>query len=108
MGLDGDLGADESRLEAGVGGFQQFKRAHVGSKGRARCMQHGEIIFVCLAHDCLEIDSVRHGIDQFAVWDHGCRLRQPRRVPEGSDLPARLITRARAAIESLIGRRLQE
>src|SRR6266436_2962754 len=47
-------------------------------------------------------------IDEARAGDHGGGLREPRRVPERADLAPRLVARAGAAVEALIGGRVQE
>ena len=81
---------------------------HIGGERRSGRMQHHEIVFGGVGRDVLEFQPVRRRIDELRAFDQRGGLRQPRRIPERLDLAARLIARARAAVETVERRRLQE
>ena len=58
--------------------------------------------------DVGERKSGGRGVDQQAVGHDRRRLGQPRRVPEGANLPLGLIPGASAAVEALVGRRVEK
>jgi len=106
--IDGDLGADQAGLQAGVDGFQRLDGLDVGRKRRRRRMQHGEIEVECSRGDVGELQAMRGSIDQCAAFDQCGRLREPRRIPERANLATRLVARPGAAVETFERRRLQE
>ena len=55
-----------------------------------------------------QVRSAGRRVDQHAVRHQRGRLREPGRVPERADLAARLVARARAAVEALVRGRVQE
>ena len=106
--IDRDIGADQADLDAGLGRLQPGRGLRVGGEGRRRGMQHREIVMRGLGDRLVGADAVRGGVDQLGIRHHGGELGEPGRIPVGLDLAPRLVARAGAAIESVIGRRLHE
>ena len=71
-------------------------------------MQHRQLEIRRLAQNVRGAQSMRRRVDQLAVGNERCRLREPGRIPERSDFAASLVTRAGAAVEAVIGRSLKE
>jgi hypothetical protein len=106
--LDRDLGADEADLEPRVGVLERLGDLDIGREGGGRGVHDREIVIARQRQHVLEPLPRRRRIDQPAAGHQRRRLSQPGRVPEGADLPARLIARARPAIEAVERRRVQE
>src|SRR5262249_28251309 len=79
----------------------------VGEGWRAR-VQDRQLVLLRQGPDVVERQSVRGSVDQPRLRHQGCRLGQPGRVPVGTDLTARLVARAGAAVEAFKGRRVEE
>src|SRR5260370_34775193 len=71
-------------------------------------MNDDELVILGEGQDLLELDAGRRRVDQLAARDERRRLGEPRRIPEGTDLPPRLIARPGAAVEAVEGWWLQE
>jgi len=106
--LDRDLGADEADLELRVRVLHRLRDLHVVGKGRRRGVHHHELVFLRQRQHIAEAQPGRGRVDKAAALDQRRRLRKPGRKPERADFAPRLITRARAAVETFERRRLQE
>jgi len=71
-------------------------------------VQNREIVLRRFGRDFVEADAMRRSINQLAVRHHGGELCKPGRIPIRTNLAARLVACARAAVEAVIRRRLQE
>src|SRR5450432_1081082 len=71
-------------------------------------MQHREIVVLRERQDVFQRQVVRRRVDQLAVLDKCCRLREPCRIPERAHLAFRLVARTRAAVETVEGRALKK
>ena len=107
-GVDRHLRAGEAGLEARIGRLQRLDRLDVGGERRRRSVQDREIEVLRFGDDFRELDPVRRCVDQLTVLNKRCRLREPVRIPERSDLALRLVARAGAAVEPIERGRLKK
>ncbi len=108
LGLDCHLGADEADLEIRIERLHRLCRLHIAQEGWRGGVQHEELVLPCIGGDIGEAQPMRRSVDQFRVRNEGGRLREPGRVPERAHLAPHLIACAGAAVETVIGRSLQE
>ena len=106
--VDRDFRPDQPRFKVGVDRFHRLDRLDVGCKRWRRRVQNGKIEVARRGRDIGELQALRWRIDEFAALDQRCGLGKPRRIPERTDLPPRLVTRPRAAVESVERRGLQK
>src|SRR5581483_1398312 len=108
LGLRGRLSADERdhgvpvpRLDLlrGLGVLPQRRRARVDDHEVVVRRDHDGFVLV---------QPFGRSVEQARARDHPGRVREPGRVPERPDLALRLVARPRAAIEVLVGRRVQK
>src|ERR1043166_1691938 len=64
-------------------------------------MNDDVVVFLRFLQTAFDVNVVRRAIHQFCIRYQCRRLRQPRGIPEGSDLAPRLIARAGAAVEAV-------
>ena len=88
--------------------FQALGYAHVAAEGGGARVHHDLVVLAGERGHLLEGQAVGRRVDQAASGDERGGLGQPGGVPERADLAARLVARARAPIEPLEGRRMQE
>src|SRR5579862_3629607 len=106
--VDRDLGADQAGLEVRIRLFQRLDHLHVRFERRHGGVRDDEVEILRLRHDLTQRCLVRRRVDQLGVLDQGGGLRQPGRIPEALDLALGLVARARAAVEAVERRCLQE
>ena len=71
-------------------------------------MHHDEIVVARHLRDDGKLEAVRRRVDELAAFDERRRLRQPRGIPERTDLATALKARSRSAVEAVEGWSLEE
>src|SRR3990167_2767215 len=102
------VSSDEANAEVRVIGLQSLGNPDVIGKGRGARVEDGKLVLSGERADVLEGEPVGRRIDQPRARDQRRRLGEPRRIPERSNLAARLIAGARAPVEPLVGWRVEE
>ena len=100
--------ADHADHQSRVLGLERLGDLDVAGEGRRARVHDAEVVLARQRPDIVQREAVRWSVDQSRAWDERRRLGEPRWIPEGADLPLRLVARAGAAVEALAGRRVEE
>src|ERR1700722_16643261 len=71
-------------------------------------MNHHQVVILGFRHRLGRRVAVGWRVEQPCARNHSCRVGQPSRIPERPYFPRRLIARASASVEVVVGGRIQE
>ena len=108
FGLHGDFGANEADEHVRVFRLERFGHFHVVAEGWRGGVDDEQVMGFGVGQHVGHGQAGRRGVNERGVGHQGRGLGQPCGEPEGFDLAPRLVARARAAVETVVGRGLQK
>ncbi len=108
VGRDRDMGAHQPDEERRIRALEGFRHLDVGIEGGRAGMHDQKVVVRGERQHVVDGEAARGRVDQLAAGHERRGLGEPGRIPEGANLALRLIARAGAAVEALVGGRIEE